>query len=214
VGTVGEVRGEFGVPAPGDGLEQLGEGDEFTGPTGGGAQDVGELGADAGGDGGDTQAVGVQQAGVVADGYPPPALPVEQDERVGGEVAPAQVGVSGLAVDPFGRRDPQEAGAPRIRLSVASSSGQFINDAPEVIGCRRIRQRTHRIVPGRALLAAENAFTRHDEQQPAFSLISGPAAGTVASHTARTLTDLGDRTGTERQHRAALLRWEHHSAAG
>jgi hypothetical protein len=60
----------------------------------------------------------------------------------------------------------------------------------------------------RALLAAENALTRTGDHQPAFSLVSGPAAGTVASHTARTLTDLGDHAGTEQQHRAALVRWD------
>jgi hypothetical protein len=60
----------------------------------------------------------------------------------------------------------------------------------------------------RALLAAENALTRGGDQQPSFSLVSGPAAGTVASHTARTLTDLGDHPGTEQQHRAALIRWD------
>ncbi|MYS87611.1 hypothetical protein [Embleya scabrispora] len=60
----------------------------------------------------------------------------------------------------------------------------------------------------RALLAAENALTRHDDPQPTFSLVSGPAAGTVASHTARTLTDLEDHAGTEQQHRAALIRWD------
>ena len=60
----------------------------------------------------------------------------------------------------------------------------------------------------RALLAAENALARQDEPQPSFSLVSGPAAGTVASHTARTLTDMGDHTGTEQQHRAALTRWD------
>ncbi len=60
----------------------------------------------------------------------------------------------------------------------------------------------------RALLAAENALTRTGDHQPTFSLVSGPAAGTVASHTARTLTDLGDHAGTEQQHRAALVRWD------
>jgi len=60
----------------------------------------------------------------------------------------------------------------------------------------------------RALLAAENALARQDEPQPSFSLVSGPAAGTVASHTARTLTDMGDHPGTEQQHRAALIRWD------
>ncbi|MBL1099928.1 tetratricopeptide repeat protein [Streptomyces coffeae] len=60
----------------------------------------------------------------------------------------------------------------------------------------------------RALLAAEDALLRDDAPQPSFSLVTGPAAGTVASHTARTLTDLGDHLGTERQHRAALTRWD------
>ncbi|WP_371496083.1 tetratricopeptide repeat protein [Kitasatospora sp. NBC_00374] len=60
----------------------------------------------------------------------------------------------------------------------------------------------------KALLAAEDALTRHTEPQPSFSLVSGPAAGTVASHTARTLTDLSDHVGTEQQHRAALVRWD------
>lgn len=60
----------------------------------------------------------------------------------------------------------------------------------------------------RALLAAEEAFLRDDRPQPSFSLVSGPAAGTIASHTARTLTDLTDHPGTELQHRAALNRWD------
>ncbi len=60
----------------------------------------------------------------------------------------------------------------------------------------------------RALLAAEDALIREDGPQPSFSLVSGPAAGTVASHTARTLTDLADHVGTEQQHRDALVRWD------
>ncbi|GAA2129614.1 Tat pathway signal protein [Kitasatospora kazusensis] len=60
----------------------------------------------------------------------------------------------------------------------------------------------------KALLAAEDALAGHHEPQPSFSLVSGPAAGTVASHTARTLTDLADHAGTEQQHRAALIRWD------
>jgi tetratricopeptide (TPR) repeat protein len=59
-----------------------------------------------------------------------------------------------------------------------------------------------------ALLAADNALTHDSEPQPSFSTAGGPAAGTVASHTARTLTDLGDHPGTEQQHRAALQRWD------
>lgn len=64
------------------------------------------------------------------------------------------------------------------------------------------------ITHARALLAAEDALIREDAPQPSFSLVSGPAAGTVASHTARTLTDLADHVGTEQQHRDALIRWD------
>ncbi len=60
----------------------------------------------------------------------------------------------------------------------------------------------------RALLAAEDALLRDDGPQPSYSRVSGPAAGTVASHTARTLTDLADHSGTEQQHRDALTRWD------
>lgn len=60
----------------------------------------------------------------------------------------------------------------------------------------------------RALIAAEDALTREDAPQPSFARVSGPAAGTVASHTARTLTDLADHAGTEQRHREALTRWD------
>lgn len=60
----------------------------------------------------------------------------------------------------------------------------------------------------KALHAARHSLDEHSEPQPTFSLVSGPAAGTVASHTARTLTELGDHRGTEREHRAALVRWD------
>jgi hypothetical protein len=60
----------------------------------------------------------------------------------------------------------------------------------------------------RALLAAEDALLRDGRPQPSYSRVSGPAAGTVASHTARTLTDLADHVGTEQQHRDALVRWD------
>ncbi len=60
----------------------------------------------------------------------------------------------------------------------------------------------------RALLTAEDTLLREDGPQPSFSLVSGPAASTVASHTARTLTDLADYIGTEQQHRDALTRWD------
>lgn len=65
-----------------------------------------------------------------------------------------------------------------------------------------------RPLAARALLAAEDALLRADGPQPSYSRVSGPAAGTVASHTARTLTDLADHVGTEQQHRDALVRWD------
>ncbi|WP_019629318.1 hypothetical protein [Actinomadura atramentaria] len=60
----------------------------------------------------------------------------------------------------------------------------------------------------RALLAAEDALARDDEPQPSYSLLMGPAAGTVDSHTARTLTEIGDHIGTEARHRAAFTSWD------
>ncbi|MEU6488237.1 tetratricopeptide repeat protein, partial [Streptomyces sp. NPDC046887] len=60
----------------------------------------------------------------------------------------------------------------------------------------------------RALLAAEDALLRDDGPQPSYSLLSGPAAGTVASHTAKALTEMKDFLGTEQQHRDALTRWD------
>jgi hypothetical protein len=60
----------------------------------------------------------------------------------------------------------------------------------------------------RALIAAQDALIRDDGPQPSYSAVSGPALGTLTSHTARTLTDLGDHVGTEKEHRAALARWD------
>ncbi|MEV6986498.1 tetratricopeptide repeat protein [Sphaerisporangium sp. NPDC051017] len=60
----------------------------------------------------------------------------------------------------------------------------------------------------RALLAAEDALAQQDEPQPSYSLLMGPAAGTVDSHTARTLTEIGDHAGTEARHRAAFTSWD------
>ncbi|MEV7006708.1 tetratricopeptide repeat protein [Streptosporangium sp. NPDC051022] len=60
----------------------------------------------------------------------------------------------------------------------------------------------------RALLAAEDALGRDCEPQPTYSLLMGPAAGTVDSHTARTLTEIGDHVGTETRHRAAFTSWD------
>lgn len=60
----------------------------------------------------------------------------------------------------------------------------------------------------RALLAAEDALGQDGEPQPTYSQLMGPAAGTVDSHTARTLTEIGDHPGTETRHRAALTSWD------
>jgi tetratricopeptide (TPR) repeat protein len=60
----------------------------------------------------------------------------------------------------------------------------------------------------RALLAAEDALCQDSAPQPAYSQLMGPAAGTVDSHTARTLTEIGDLPGTEARHRAAFTSWD------
>jgi hypothetical protein len=60
----------------------------------------------------------------------------------------------------------------------------------------------------RALLAAEDALNSPSDPQPSYSLLMGPAAGTVDSHTARTLTEIGDHLGTEARHRAAFTSWD------
>ena len=65
-----------------------------------------------------------------------------------------------------------------------------------------------RPLAARALLAAEDALSREGEPQPAYSALIGPAAGTVDSHTARTLTEIGDHRGTEAHHRAAFTSWD------
>lgn len=64
------------------------------------------------------------------------------------------------------------------------------------------------LAAARALIEAQDALSRDDGPQPSYSAVSGPALGTVTSHTARTLTDLGDHKGTEKEHRAALVRWD------
>ncbi|RBQ16944.1 tetratricopeptide repeat protein [Spongiactinospora rosea] len=60
----------------------------------------------------------------------------------------------------------------------------------------------------RALLAAEDNLAKGDAPQPGYSRLMGPATGAVASHTARTLTEIGDHVGAERQHRAAFTSWD------
>jgi tetratricopeptide (TPR) repeat protein len=60
----------------------------------------------------------------------------------------------------------------------------------------------------RALLVAEDALTRDTRPQAGYSLLAGPAAGTFASHTARTLTEAGEHEGAEARHRAAFASWD------
>lgn len=60
----------------------------------------------------------------------------------------------------------------------------------------------------RALLAAEDALDQGSEPQPTYSRLMGPAVGTVDSHTARTLTEIGDHAGAEARHRAAFISWD------
>jgi tetratricopeptide (TPR) repeat protein len=56
----------------------------------------------------------------------------------------------------------------------------------------------------RAVLYAEDAVTRgDDEQMPRWAVATGPAAATVASHTAKTFTALGDHRRAEAHYTAA-----------
>jgi tetratricopeptide (TPR) repeat protein len=59
-----------------------------------------------------------------------------------------------------------------------------------------------------ALLAAEDALSQDNAPQPTYSLLAGPVNGTLDSHTARTLTEIGDLLGTEARHRGALISWD------
>ena len=77
-----------------------------------------------------------------------------------------------------------------------------------VTRARALARVAARPAAARALLTAEDALGRPHDDQPRYSRMAGPAAGTVASHTARALTDLGDHRATERQHRLALRRWD------
>lgn len=56
----------------------------------------------------------------------------------------------------------------------------------------------------RALLDAAGALARDDTPTSSYASATGPAPGTVASQTARTLKDLGDHRNTERHYRDAL----------
>lgn len=60
----------------------------------------------------------------------------------------------------------------------------------------------------RALLTADDALRRDAEPQPTYSLLMGPAVGTIDSHTARTLTEIGDHPGAAARHRAAFTSWD------
>ncbi|TWF98993.1 hypothetical protein FHX73_112825 [Kitasatospora viridis] len=55
-----------------------------------------------------------------------------------------------------------------------------------------------------ALLSAEDAMLGTDDAVPSYAAASGPVAATVASHTAKTLTELRDHRAAERYYRLAL----------
>ncbi|MFJ1706805.1 hypothetical protein [Kitasatospora sp. NPDC088346] len=57
----------------------------------------------------------------------------------------------------------------------------------------------------RALLAAEDALLAGDGIVPGYAAASGPVASTVASHTGRTLTAMGDHQAAERHYRTAMV---------
>ncbi|WP_236656068.1 tetratricopeptide repeat protein [Streptacidiphilus jiangxiensis] len=56
----------------------------------------------------------------------------------------------------------------------------------------------------RLILAAERSALASDDSVPIYAAAAGPVAATVASHTGRTLTEMGDHTGAEQHYRAAL----------
>ncbi|MBT0773722.1 hypothetical protein KIH74_32555 [Kineosporia sp. J2-2] len=60
----------------------------------------------------------------------------------------------------------------------------------------------------RALLAAEDALRRPADPQPSYSRLMGPPQAAVDSHTARTLTEIGDHAGAAHRHRAAFASWD------
>ncbi|GAA1230751.1 hypothetical protein GCM10009665_21430 [Kitasatospora nipponensis] len=55
-----------------------------------------------------------------------------------------------------------------------------------------------------ALMSAEDAMLATDDAVPSYAAASGPVAATVASHTAKTLTELRDHRAAERHYRMAL----------
>ncbi|MFD6334847.1 tetratricopeptide repeat protein [Streptomyces niveus] len=55
-----------------------------------------------------------------------------------------------------------------------------------------------------ALLAAEDAMLAGDDPVPSYAAASGPVTATVASHTAKTLTEMKDHQAAEKHYRAAL----------
>jgi hypothetical protein len=97
--------------------------------------------------------------------------------------------------------------APRRSRTGAKSRAKVGPEfAPERDLRRRFQtRRQHRQCPGhpRRDLRLHRPLSAHHHSS------SGPrSSGTVASHTARTLTDLADHIGTEQQHRDALIRWD------
>ncbi|MFE7524101.1 tetratricopeptide repeat protein [Kitasatospora sp. NPDC057542] len=62
-----------------------------------------------------------------------------------------------------------------------------------------------RVTAAKLILAAEDAMLAGGADTiPAYAAAAGPAAATVASHTGRTLTEMGDNKAAERHYRTAL----------
>ena len=98
-----------------------------------------------------------------------------------------------------------EATALRVRSEDIPSMREALLHITQARAFAAVGERTS---AAHALIASHNALTRDEGSQPSYSAVSGPALGTVTSHTARTLTELGDHVGTEKEHRAALIRWD------
>lgn len=93
--------------------------------------------------------------------------------------------------------------------SLRRSEGRVDNDTRALLlitSARAYGASGERGKAARALLAAENMLLNGGGLQPRYALATGPAAATVASHTAKTLSELGDYAAAERHHRAALSR--------
>lgn len=93
------------------------------------------------------------------------------------------------------------AGALRRAVGHVDSQTEALLHVTQARAYAAVRERAP---AARALLSAEDALSRLAEPQPFFATVFGPVAATVASHTAKALTDMNEPAGAERQRRAAL----------